>query len=207
MLGHLAQQTHHLQIQSDEDRLSLLGRDAITLDAYRAYLGKIYVFEAPIETALVATPGLEPRLLRNHLKASCLAADLEALGVPARAELLPSARFESVAQALGWLYVLHRNTFVHGVIAREVGRQLPGTLRASGAYLRAVEGRAGALMAELGAALDRTARQVDHANEITTAARDALRLQRQWYRFDVLVTPGPAPARAQAGRRAVSRAA
>ena len=180
MLGLLAQQTQRHHAAADGDRLAIMERP--TRERYRELLVQIYCFEAPIEAAWIATEGLDRRILRSHLKASRLAGDLDALGVAAHAAAVVDVpHFEAPADALGWLWVLHRNTLLHGLIHRYLLTELVDTARSAGAYLSAFDGRAGALMRELGAALDRVARRVSIAERILAAANEAFRVQRQWY--------------------------
>lgn len=187
MLGHLALQTKQHHGSADGDRLAIMERP--TIERYRTFLGQIYCFEAPIEAALVATDGIDRRLLRTHLKSAQLAADLEALGLPAR-ELLPreAVHFDSPGEALGWLWVLHRNTLVHGLIYRYLCGRLAEPMRKAGAYLSVFEGRAGALMRELGDVLDATANRSSISARIVIAANEAFRLQRQWYSCETTPT-------------------
>ena len=190
MLAHLAQQTQPFHAAADGDRLGLMER--ATVERYRTLVTQIYCFEAPVEAACVATPGLPQRIVRTHAKCQALAADLEALGIAAR-EAVPidGPRFESAAEALAWVWVLHRNTLVHGLIYRYLASKLPDTMRVAGSYLCAFEGRAGALLRELGLALDEHARRASIAERMVAAAREAFRAQHQWYSCDVLAADHP----------------
>lgn len=190
MLAHLAQQTQPLHAAADGDRLVLMERS--TVERYRTLVTQIYCFEAPVEAACVATAGFPERFLRTHAKCQALAADLEALGIAAR-EAVPvdGPRFDSAAEALAWVWVLHRNTLLHGLIYRYLASKLPETMRKAGSYLSAFEGRAGALMRELGDALDEHARRASIAERMVAAARDAFRIQHQWYSCDVLAPEHP----------------
>ncbi|HUJ63350.1 MAG TPA: biliverdin-producing heme oxygenase [Kofleriaceae bacterium] len=193
ILGHLAQQTHHHHASADGDRLAIMVRASD--ERYRAFLGQIYPFESAIEASCVATDGLDSRIRRTHLKASRLASDLDALGL-ATTELAPfdPPRFDGPAEALAWLWVLHRNTLLHGLISRYLAGKLPEVMRRAGSYLSVFEGRAGALMRELGDAIERVARRASIVERIVEVANEAFRAQRQWYRSNVLPerprTPG-----------------
>ena len=200
MLAHLAQQTRQQQVAADGDRLSILERDPLTLDHYRTYLTKIYCFEAPFEAALIATEGIDAGIVRTYARSHWLAADLEMLSITARprAQLEP-IRYDGMPDALGWLYVVVRNTLVHGLVLRYLARKLPEPIRIASAYLSSTEARAGALLRELGGLLDRVARRPSIAERIVLGASEALRLQRQWYSCDILPprsTIVPTPRRA-----------
>ena len=202
MLCHLAQQTQLHHAAADGDRLAMMEKP--TLDRYRHHLAQIYCFEAPVEAACIATEGLDRRILHSHLKTPRLAADLEALGFAARDTIgIDVPRFENPADALAWLWVLHRNTLLHGLVYRCLAGKLPETMRVAGAYLSAFEGRAGALMRDLGDAMERVARRALVVERMVAAANEALRLQHQWYRCN-LRSPerAPAPRRAESPRAA-----
>jgi len=156
MHGHLGQQTQQFHASADGDRLAILEKP--TPERYRTYLARIYGFEAPIERACIATDEVPRGLLRTHLKAARLRTDLDALGLDElELELAPLAppRFAGAPEALAWMWVLHRNTLLHGLVYRYLHAKLREPLRPAGSYLCAFEGRAGALMHELSAALER----------------------------------------------------
>ena len=185
MLDHLAAATHPHHATATADRLAIL--DSPSVARYRVFLAQIYCFEAPIEAALVATDGLPRDFVRSHLKTNKLADDLDALGLTVR-DTIPKdmVRFASVGEALGWLWVLHRNTLVHGLLYRQLASKLRDHMRLAGAYLSVYEGRAGLLLRQLGYALDATANRTTIAEQIVTAANEAFRMQRQWYSCDVI---------------------
>lgn len=201
MLAHLTQQTRQHHGRADGDRLAIMEKP--TIERYRAFLGQIYCFEASVEAALIATEGLDRGLLRTHLKANKLSADLDALGlVPGEVPSTATLHFNCPGEALGWMWVVHRNTLLHGLVYRYLQDKLQDTMQTAGGYLAAFEGRAGALMRQLGDALDAAAKRSPVASKIAIAANDAFRMQRQWYGCDVLtprrllVTRTTAPKRA-----------
>jgi len=193
MLAHLRQQTQPHHADADGDRLSIMEKP--TVDRYRRYLAQIYCFEAPIERACIATDGMPRSILSTHLKTTRLTADLDVSGFRARDVIpLEVPRFDSRLDALAWLWVLHRNALLHGLIYRYLEGKFPDVMHASGSYLRATEGRAGMLMRELGEALDQAANRVAAAEHIVASAKHAFRLQRQWYSCE-LAPPAPREAR------------
>src|SRR5512143_2087137 len=204
MLGQLAQQTQPHHARADTDRLAIM--DQPTLDRYRAYLARIYRFEASVEAACIATDGLARSLVNTHIKSAKLLGDLEALGGDPR-DVLPSRaiRFRDPAEALGWLWVVHRNTLLHGLIQRYLATTLPETMRVASAYLTTFEGRAGGLMRTLGDAIDDAVEQGVAPTGIASAAHEAFRMQRQWYSCDLLWPHRPPAARPRP--RAPSQAA
>jgi heme oxygenase len=189
MLALLAERTRPLHARVDRDRLAILDVEHPTLAGYAEYLAKIYGFEAAVETALLGVDGFDARLVRTHLKTHLLATDLEALGIePYRIALFEPVVFDGVAEALGWMYVVQRSTLPHGVIRRYLAEKLP--IAGASAYLCATEGRAGALLRQLGVVLDAATRhRPSNAERIVLAAGDAFRLQRHYNRCDRLATP------------------
>ncbi|HEY3807037.1 MAG TPA: hypothetical protein VGL61_30750 [Kofleriaceae bacterium] len=189
-LAHLAQQTEQHHATADGDRLSILEKPSV--DRYRRYLAQIYCFEAPIERACITTDGIPNGLLRTHLKTARLAADLGTLGFDAHdAVPLEAPRFEDRIDALAWLWVLQRNTLLHGLVYRYLRDKLGEPIVTGGSYLCAFEGCAGVLMRELGAVLDAVANRVSAAERIVASAKNAFRVQRQWYSCDLLSPKRP----------------
>jgi heme oxygenase len=187
MLTRLADETRPYHSAADGDRLALMVRS--TARTYRSCLWRIYCFEQPVEAALARTPGFDPSLLHTHLKTKRLANDLRGLGVSIDNTTQPAAAFDDVAQALGWLYAIHRNTFYHGLLLRELTMRIPKEMRIAGSYLAAFEGLAGARMREIGLVLDRAARRGNVAGRVVAGANEALRRQRQWYSVGIAAPP------------------
>lgn len=203
-LGELAKQTHHHHAPADTDRLAIMEQP--TAERYRMFLARIYCFEAPLEAAWISAGGLDRSLAHTHLKSPKLVDDLEALGVdPHRLAPARTIRFRDRAEALGWLWVVHRNTLLHGLIQRYLASKLPDAMRTASSYLGAFDGRAGVLMRSLGDAIDEAVARGASSARLTAAAHDAFRMQRLWYSCDVLSPRRPPAARPRA--RAPHRAA
>ena len=172
----LETRTHHAR--ADEDRLGLLDRR--TIAGYRAFLARIYGFEAPFEAALSASH-LPAALVEPRLKAERLRADLRELGGAAAyidgLPRCPIRTFRSDAEALGWLFAVERNTLLHGQLYRHVAAWLPGL---SHAYLGAYDSP-GARMRELGELLDSACITTTAPDRICASAREAFRSQHQWF--------------------------
>ena len=120
---------------ADADRLAIVGKPP-SLAGYMAYLGRMYGFEAPLESALNVAPGLASRLdLAKRVSATTLGMDLCALGFPASDLLsLPHCGmsiFRSLPEALGWLYVSEANRSGHQMFRTYLARELPAVLRGS----------------------------------------------------------------------------
>jgi heme oxygenase len=199
MLGRLVHETRIHHSGADGDRLATMEQSSE--QTYRAFLARVYCFEAPLESAFGATAGFDPGLFQTHMKTKRLTADLDALGVAATdLDIGPTVGFADVADALGWMYVVQRNTLLHGLLSRHLATRIPAVMRRAGAYLTAHENAAGARLRELGTVLDSTARRTYIADRIVHAAAEAFRCQRQWYACGAIQvqrsrppTPAPTP--------------
>jgi heme oxygenase len=169
---------------ADQPRLALV-TPSVTVDAYRGFLMRIYGFEAPVESAIAMTPGLDALLdLRTRTSMRLLRSDLLAIGVADPAQLPRCTSvfpFNSAANALGWVYVVERNAMLHGILLRHFEQRLPGPLRKAGAYLAGNERAVGSRMRELGHALDGVARTHEVVDRIVVAAQAAFRCQQHWF--------------------------
>ena len=175
----LGLETRAYHAAADADRLAIL--DDPRPERYRAFLEEIYAFEARYEAALIQTPDLEPRVIRQRTKAHLLRADLAALGVTDLAFPQPDiAPFRHEAEALGWIYVVERNTLVHNLIRRHLWRTMPSTLVVAGSYLGAYGNTPGAQYRDLGFDLDRCAR-VAIPSQLVLAAIEAFQCQHAWF--------------------------
>lgn len=181
MLARLALETRVHHAPADADRLALL--DAASPALYRTFLEAIYAFETRYERALIQTPHLEPRIIRACTRTHLLRNDLRALGATeeALAELpipvLPP--FRSEAQALGWVYVVERNTLLHGLLRRHLWKVLPRDISRGGSYL-AAHASPGTHYRALGLEIDEAARRTN-PSLVVDAAVEAFAGQRLWF--------------------------
>lgn len=142
-----------------DDREPLPGR--VSWLDYRLYLVRLYGFHAAIEPALIAFRPLSSVIsdtaLRNH-KAALIAHDLVALGVDRRQlAQLPRVAVgprRALPEALGWTYVVERETLGGKLLARRLARYLPDEVQRASAYLGCYGDEAAARWRELGEALD-----------------------------------------------------
>ena len=178
--------THHSD--ADADRLAPLATPT-SVAGYVSYLARILGFEEPVERALAGLPELALLVDRPFCdRASWIVRDLQALGLDAqRIAALPrcaaaTLSVTTVADALGWLYVVERNAPLHGVVRRHLARRMPGQMAAAGRYLSRTELEAAERLRAIGAALDEIARTTSAADRIVSAVDTAFQLQRRWLR-------------------------
>jgi heme oxygenase len=188
MLSRLNRETQNYHQVADGDRLALLGV-AADRTQYASFLTRVYGFEAPLEVALLMTDGLEQWLdLRDHARLRLLRADLQGLGVsepnqlPRCSTVMP---FRHAAEALGWVYVVERNTLLHGVIERHLRGRLPEVVKAAGSYLAGQQRSNGLRLRDLGGAMDSIAKDAACAERIVSGAKAAFRVQHRWYQIAV----------------------
>ena len=167
--------------------LALARSTSLTRLDYLHHLVRVYGFDAPLEAALAYTPHLDGFFdLQRSSRAGLLAQDLLALGVkPAEIASLRQcliAPFASVAEACGWLYVHQRSILLHDAVHAALVSRLPEVANAT-AYLRAHDGRVGAVWDDVGQALERVARTSLIENRIVSAANDAFRAAREWFGY------------------------
>ncbi len=184
MLTRLNLETRALHRDSDVVWVDLLTGDVTHADYIEA-LTASYGFEAPVESAVALTTGVNAELpLRQRARSGYIVRDLLALGLsPSRIARLPQCSqivpFRDAPAALGWLYVVERATLLHAMARRHVRRCLPDIDAFS--YLSAYDGVAGLRWQELGIALDKIAgSDEDIGAQIVAASRDAFATQRTW---------------------------
>jgi heme oxygenase len=184
MLVRLELETHVHTPSADADRLVLF--DDSSVPAYRQFLSRVYGFEAPVEEALARTHGLDPQIATLHAFAGLIHADLCALGMTdpqiSRLPRCAVPELKSPAPALGWLYVLERNTLLHGLIRRHLARRIPKQMESALSYLSMHEGKPGTRYRKLGTVLDAFAKHTAFVpGQIVSAAHEAFRTQRHWF--------------------------
>jgi heme oxygenase len=180
MLERLKRETSQHHLAADHDRLSIIGTRS-DVGRYAAFLSRIYGFEAPVESALAMTKGVDELVdlrARSHIR--LLRADLAALGVVDPSTLFRASvvGFRDLTDALGWMYVVERNTLLHTVLERHLRSRFPDMLRTAGSYLAA---HSGDRMHELGIAITRAARSISAAERVVVGAQTAFAAQHAWY--------------------------
>ena len=181
MLACLERDTRELHGDADRDLFGAL--DQSTLAGYRRFLATIYHFEYAVEAKLVYVTDLQLRFVASRLRSGLLGEDLLALGMDAHARDILSRPLDlpamaDAAVALGWIYVLQRNTLHHAELHRRLAPTFPHASRYFAAYGASVHQR----WTELGAQLDYVACSPEIARRIVDVARDAFARQHRWYR-------------------------
>ena len=173
MLVRLALDTSIHHQQADDDRLSAI--ELRSARGYGVFLQQVYGFEAAVEAA-IARADVEPMFTHGRYKSELLRSDLAALGAPVD---LPLAEISirSPAQAMGWLFVIERQTLLSGLVRRHIQRTLADP---PVDYLSAYGETPGIRFRALGEALGIQA-QRHTPRAIVAGANEAFRAQRSWY--------------------------
>jgi len=184
VLPTLERETSALHADAEADLFRIL--DDPTTAAYGRFLTRVFHFEAEAESQLLRVEGLPCELVAARLKTNRLAADLLALEpacyvrtILARPLELPPLR--DPRDALGWLYVLERNTLRHLDLFRALAPRLRATLQIASRYLTTHSRDVYQRWHELGACLDRYAYDEHELTRIVDAATDAFDRQHRWY--------------------------
>ncbi len=183
MLARIKRETQPQQLAADEGRLEPL-RTPASLAHYTGYLARVYGFEASVEAAFVVMTELARFVdLRRRSQVRLLKSDLAALGI-IDPTVLPTASvppFTSVAEALGWMYVVEQSAAACGELRSHFLPAIPHQVAAAGCYLLGGERAVGTRLAELGMAMDEHAAHPETATLIVDSARAGFRRQRMWF--------------------------
>jgi heme oxygenase len=178
-------QPHYAEVDRDLD--TYLFKPNLTTGDYMTFLVRVLGFVAPLEAALARAPGLQDVIdVTARSKSALIVHDLLALGMTmADVHSLPQCApptLRGPAAALGWLYVVERETLLGGVLREHVATRLPTEMALASAYFTAYQGRAGKLWNELGLAMNVVASTQAIADRIVQSAHEAFRAQLRWRR-------------------------
>ena len=181
MLARLDVETRAYHGGADSVWRSLMEGTA-TPATYMHQLSRVYGFEAPLEAALAYTPNLASVIdVRSRVRSGLIAKDLLALGISAgKIAALPQcmiAPFASVAEALGWMYVVERSASLHGAVRRYLIARFPRLEGATTYLASSSEARWSAFVD----ALEPYVQTRPLQQQVVTGARDAFRCALDWF--------------------------
>jgi heme oxygenase len=180
----LDEETRALQPEIDLEVSSLL--EATTPEAYRRYLARAYSFIAPLERCLLDTTGLDRYLdVRRFRKHVLLEHDLQNLGLRTlEIQSLPQCMwipwFEEPHTALGWAYIIERNTLAHPNLFRHLASTMPGEAAFGASFLKCYSGAIGEMWQSFGEGLEAAIAEPRHAELVIAAAKAGYRHFRRW---------------------------
>lgn len=170
----------------DDGWLSLL-RPTVTVAEYVGQLVRTYGLVAPFESACRYTPGLSGVVDFGQLnRAGLIAHDLLALDLSAsqlaNVPICPSITvFNSVAEALGWLYVVERTTLLADGLTHHIQYVMPQVAHAT-AYLDTFAKRSAEHWQKFGREIDHALADPELAHEVEAAGRRAFEVAQTWFR-------------------------
>jgi len=184
MLARLERDTAAHHAAAEADLFAVL--DDPTFAGYRRFLAAVYQFEYAVEARLVCVEALPIRFVMSLLKSGALCADLHALGIDAAAHdvfarPLELPRFADGHEALGWLYVVQRNTLHHASLYRALAPRLRSPMQSAARYLTFLARNVHERWHELGGLLDRAAATPQLALRMCEAADAAFTAQHRCY--------------------------
>ena len=181
MLIRLAIETSAHHAAADEQRLQ--GLNVRTVDQYRAFLARIFGFEAVVERTLLRLLRREHSALYARMRTPLIREDLRELGLgePELAGVeLAAAHIPSLAHGLGWMFVLERHTLLAGQLRRHIERVFGGASTGRTRYLGALGDRPAVSFRTFGETLGDFA-QTYAPGLIAQGAQQAFRAQQLWY--------------------------
>jgi heme oxygenase len=184
ILGVLREKTR-AEHQAIEASLAVLMSQALTREAYEEVLKRFYGFYASVEHALARTIGLDGAgiALEPRAKAPLLAIDLrffqvDPMIVPRCAD---HVRVDSVAAALGSMYVLEGASLGGQIISRRLRTTIGVTPETGGRFFHGYGERTGEMWSAFGEALSAySSRERQTERQIVEAAKATFRDLRGW---------------------------
>ena len=183
-LQRLDDETSHLRVDADAEASALLG--VTTAADYERYLSRAFGFVAPLERCLLDTPGLglflDTKRLRKHL---LIEHDLQALGLkPLEVQSIPQCMwipwFEDAWTALGWAFVIERNTLGFPAVFRQLASALPGEAAFAASYLKVYAGATGEMWKSFTNGIEAASTSPAQLDKIVSGAAAGYRSFRRW---------------------------
>ena len=183
MLARLQAETGAYHAAIDHALFSPFERPSVAV--YRHFLARLFGFDAPLGTRLLATPGLPADLVVPRIRSSYIAADLLALDLTGvEAAMLRNRHdvpaFTCADEALGWLYAWERLILRHEEVRTRIETRVPGLLQHAGQYLALTTWGTRFSWHELGQMLDRAAHCELVAGRIVTGAKAGFASLQAW---------------------------
>jgi heme oxygenase len=181
VFAHLKQHTHtqHIHLEQTIDIANQIQNE----HQYRDVLAAFYGFYKPLEERLDTIQGLEIINFKARHKVGLLQRDLTHLGLSeSEIEQLPLCmdlpHVESLAEALGCLYVLEGSTLGGQIISRHL-QELPHS------FFTSYGSQVGKLWTELKIAAEQFAHEPHSYDVLTTAAQDTFAKLDHWFQHQI----------------------
>jgi heme oxygenase len=191
MLARLALETGRTHARIEEALIGPL--EFPSTAGYRRFLCMFYGFQAPLETALALTPGIDADFVALRCKAGRIASDLLSLGLTRHEHHLLARRqtidpFGNVGQAYGWMYATERLMLHVDAMRERIENEMPVVIQLANQFLYSCANNADLRWRQFGMMLDRVAKK--HAvEEIVGSARVGVEALHGWLTQQVAATP------------------
>ena len=158
-------------------------------EAYRSFLCRTYSFLAPVERSLLDTRGLDAMLdTRRFRKHLLIEHDLRALGMRSlELQAVPQCMwvpwFEDPFRALGWAFLVERNTLAHPQLFRALAAALPGEAAFAASFLKCYSGEITEMWQGFTRSLDVVVVHQGQLDRVVEGARSAFRHFRRWRHY------------------------
>jgi heme oxygenase len=178
-LARLTLETSNTHRVIDEALLGPL--EFLNAAGYRQFLCMLYGFQAPLEAALVMTPGIDLDFVAERAKAGRIATDLLSLGLTRNEFRLLARRqnigpFTTIGEALGWMYVTERIMLHVEALRGRLESELPVVYALASQFVTTYRHIADVRWRDFGRKLDRTR----DADRVVAAATTGLESFRNW---------------------------
>ena len=174
------------QLHADLEAENMVLLDATEVPHYQRYLTRAYGFLSPIERSLLDTPGLSAFVDSRRLKKTELIEhDLQKTGLkPLEVQSIPQCMwipwFDNPHTALGWAYVIERNTLSFAHLFRHLANVLPGEAAFAASYLKVYTGVTGEMWRSFSDGIDAAGSSQRHLEMIIAGAGSAFKNLRRW---------------------------
>jgi heme oxygenase len=174
------------QLHADLEAENMVLLHGTELVDYQRYLTRAFGFVSPVERSLLDTPGLtafvDPRRLK---KTELIEHDLQKTGLkPLEVQSIPQCMwipwFDNPHTALGWAYVIERNTLSFAHLFRHLANILPGEAAFAASYLKVYTGVTGEMWKSFSDGVDAAGSSQRHLETIIAGAGAAFRNLRRW---------------------------
>ncbi|MBA3465595.1 MAG: biliverdin-producing heme oxygenase [Deltaproteobacteria bacterium] len=180
----LDDETRQLHAELEAEHMVLL--EATEVSHYQRYLTRAYGFVSPIERSLLDTPGLSDFVDSRRLrKSELIEHDLQTTGLkPLEVQSIPQCMwipwFDDPHTAIGWAYVVERNTLAFAHLFRHLANVLPGEAAFASSYLKVYAGVSSDMWRSFCDGVDAVGASQRQVDMMVAGAVSAFRNLRRW---------------------------
>lgn len=178
LLDRLTEETRPFQDEIDAEAELMLGG---TVAGYRRFLLQTHGFVGPVERALSVSPQLDRYFDKRRLrKQQLLEHDLQAMNVRESTGGAAVPKLDNLHDALGWAFVVERNTLTHTQLYRRLASSIPGEMAFASSYLKCYFGGVGEMWRSFTDDLEAAVWEGAQADRLVEAARTGYGTFERW---------------------------